>query len=226
MKSHVIISVVAILAAVAIVGSMADEDKSIALSPGVSEGTAAMMNYSQQDLREHPRPPLPRNSPGSWLDSDDYPSTTLHSGLEGRVGFSVTVDVHGEVSDCGVTRSSGVPAFDRRVCNAVSTRARFFPALDGQQEPVRGEYQSTVVWQIDRTSVPDVELRAEVSRAGEVTGCVWTGGSALPGDLLPVCVAAWRERQRVRKEAVYGQVPMTILLEDARQYMRETQAGR
>lgn len=99
-------------------------------------------------LARYPRSPVPRTYPGDWVRSEDYPGVALNNDLEGRLSFKVAVDPYGEVTDCTITRSSGFRAFDDRACAAISTRARFYPAFDENQQPVAGTYASSVRWVI------------------------------------------------------------------------------
>ncbi|PZO72044.1 MAG: hypothetical protein DI636_01545 [Pelagerythrobacter marensis] len=99
---------------------------------------------SSERLAEFPRAPLPKGSPGRWLISDDYPRGAETAGLEGVLSFRLDVDPFGEVTSCEILKSSLVRSLDARACNALSTRARFYPALDENQQPVAGSYNGTV----------------------------------------------------------------------------------
>jgi TonB family protein len=107
-------------------------------------------DFSDEEPVAFPRPARPRTNPGTWLNTDDYPTAALIGDLEGTVRFTVEVDPFGEVTNCEITQSSGVDAFDKKVCAAVSTRARFIPAYDENQRPVVSTYSSSVRWQIPR----------------------------------------------------------------------------
>ena len=72
----------------------------------------------------------------------------LANEAEGHLSFRVTVDVYGEVVDCVITKSSGIKVFDQRACDTVSTRARFYPAFNAEQQPVQGTYTTSVRWAI------------------------------------------------------------------------------
>jgi protein TonB len=76
--------------------------------------------------------------PNWWITPGDYPESASGTGLYGALAYRVAVDTFGEVTGCEVTQSSGVAAFDHRACAAVSTRARFYPAQDHQQQTVAG----------------------------------------------------------------------------------------
>ena len=90
----------------------------------------------------------PRNNPGSWVTTNDYPSIAIRLEQEGTTGFKVTVGADGRVLDCMVTQSSGHPALDSATCKNVTRRARFKPAMDGFGEKTAGSYSSSVRWQL------------------------------------------------------------------------------
>ncbi|PZT85044.1 MAG: hypothetical protein DI637_12855 [Citromicrobium sp.] len=108
----------------------------------------AAVRLSQPSM-EGPRGAIPSTAPGTWVRSQDYPQMALDGDIEGRTVFSVTVSEFGEVSACQIIKPSGYKEFDDRVCSAVSTRAKFFPALDKNDLPVEGRYTNTVVWRLE-----------------------------------------------------------------------------
>lgn len=59
-----------------------------------------------------------------------YPPRALAAHEEGTVGFSVTVDRAGGVTECHVTQSSGHPLLDQETCNLITLHAQF-PAQQG-----------------------------------------------------------------------------------------------
>jgi protein TonB len=97
-----------------------------------------------------PKGATPRGKPGSWATTDDYPSRALREEKEGVTRFSVQVNAEGRVTSCTVTGSSGTPELDDAACRAISRRARFKPATNGEGEPVAGSYSNSVRWQIPK----------------------------------------------------------------------------
>ena len=97
---------------------------------------------------EGPRGPFPRTPSSTWVQSDDYPWSAIRNEFEGWTGFRLTVSELGEATSCEVSEPSGHPELDRRACNAIMTRARFYPALDNDGRPTEGAYQSRVVWKL------------------------------------------------------------------------------
>jgi protein TonB len=97
-----------------------------------------------------PKGAQPKGNPGSWATTDDYPSRALREEKEGVTRFTVTVTPEGRVGSCTVTGSSGTPELDDAACRAITRRARFNPATDGDGKPVAGTYSNSVRWQIPK----------------------------------------------------------------------------
>lgn len=92
--------------------------------------------------------PVPKNSPGGWANTNDYPNSALQQEREGVTRFRVTVGPNGRVTDCTVTGSSGHADLDRVTCDKVKSRARFDPALDSNGQPTSGSYSNAVRWKM------------------------------------------------------------------------------
>ena len=92
----------------------------------------------------------PRNNPGEWIRSRDYPKAALKENREGNVSFTLSVDARGRVSNCSVTRSSGHADLDEATCDAVKRRARFEPARDSSGQAITGTFSSSVGWRLPR----------------------------------------------------------------------------
>jgi TonB family protein len=90
----------------------------------------------------------PRNNPGSWATTNDYPSKALMELREGTAGFRLTVGPTGIVTHCEITSTSGWSDLDAATCSNVTRRARFDPALDRNGEPTTGFYSNRVSWAI------------------------------------------------------------------------------
>ncbi len=91
-----------------------------------------------------------KGNPGSWANTNDYPSRALSQEREGTTGFRVTVGPDGRVADCQITSSSGHADLDAATCTNVKRRARFAPALDDDGNPTTGSYSNRVRWQIPK----------------------------------------------------------------------------
>jgi protein TonB len=97
-----------------------------------------------------PKNPEPRGNPGRWATTDDYPSRALREEREGVTRFTLQVNAEGRVTDCTVTGSSGSPDLDEAACRALTRRARFKPATNGDGQEVPGTYSNSVRWQIPK----------------------------------------------------------------------------
>lgn len=100
--------------------------------------------------RVQPKAAEPRGNPGSWANSNDYPSRALREEREGVTRFSVSIGPDGRVTSCQVTGSSGHPDLDSTTCNLIQRRARFRPATDGNGDPTTGSWSSAVRWEIPK----------------------------------------------------------------------------
>jgi periplasmic protein TonB len=101
-------------------------------------------------VEDKSRPAKPKNNPGSWATTNDYPSRALSQEREGTTTFRVTVGADGKVADCSVTGSSGHGDLDAATCSNVKRRARFDPALSKDGSPTTGSYSNRVTWRIPK----------------------------------------------------------------------------
>ncbi len=92
----------------------------------------------------------PRGNPGSWANSNDYPSRALREEREGVTRFRVSVGPDGRITGCQVTGSSGHGDLDEATCSLVTRRGRFNPAKDGEGQPTSDSWSSAVRWQIPK----------------------------------------------------------------------------
>lgn len=109
--------------------------------------------------------PIPTNSPGTWISTEDYPPAALDSRAQGAVGYTLTVDSAGKVTDCKIVSSSGSAALDDRTCSLLRDRARFNVAT---AEPARF-YSSHIRWALPaqmaaEQQMPPIEVSSTVSR--------------------------------------------------------------
>jgi TonB family protein len=94
------------------------------------------------------RPPKPRNNPGLWVNTIDYPTRSLRDEEEGTSSFRLSVGPDGLVKACAITASSGSALLDAATCSNITRRARFEPALDIEGNPTVGSYSNRVAWRI------------------------------------------------------------------------------
>jgi len=93
-------------------------------------------------------PPIPKNNPGTWANTSDYPALALREFREGITAFKVDVSVDGRVTNCAITSSSGHADLDKVTCDNVVARAQFYPAQDKKGVATTGSYSNRVRWQI------------------------------------------------------------------------------
>jgi TonB family protein len=99
-----------------------------------------------------------------------YPSRALAAHEEGAVGFSVTIDRSGAVTQCQVTRSSGHPLLDQETCNVITLHAQFQPeqGLSGSQ--VR-THEGVITWRLPASTAQLAAPQAIASSGGDKVIC-------------------------------------------------------
>jgi protein TonB len=80
------------------------------------------------------------------IRASDYPRHLGNSDIGGHVGVTFTVQVSGGVTNCHVTRSSGVPDLDRLTCRLIEERFRFRPSTDRSGRPISEEVDYDHDW--------------------------------------------------------------------------------
>ena len=82
-----------------------------------------------------------------------YPKRALEAREEGAVGFTVTLDSKGDVTNCQVTRSSGHPLLDQETCKLVTLNAVFKP--DPSMGPSQTKtHDGTITWKLPNSTAP------------------------------------------------------------------------
>ena len=79
------------------------------------------------------------------LVDEDLPRW-VPEGFSGTVHLRFTVGVKGRVTDCTVTRSSGLPDLDTMTCRLIVKRLRYRPTLDRNGRPVPDTVTGTQTW--------------------------------------------------------------------------------
>jgi Gram-negative bacterial TonB protein C-terminal len=90
----------------------------------------------------------PKQSPGKWVVSSDYPLDMLAAGQPAIVEFRLSIGSDGVPTACHIQSTTRPKEFDDAVCKSVMRRARFEPALDAQGQPLASYYRNTVRFQI------------------------------------------------------------------------------
>jgi periplasmic protein TonB len=76
-----------------------------------------------------------------------YPPRALAAREEGAVGFKVTFDGKGAVTECQVTHTSGHPLLDQETCNLVTLHAEFKPEPGGSVSQLRTR-DGVIAWKL------------------------------------------------------------------------------
>ena len=85
-----------------------------------------------------------------------YPKRALAAKEEGAVGFTVSLDSAGEVTDCRVTHSSGHPLLDEETCKIITLNAVFKP--DPSLGPSQTKsHEGVIAWKLPAS---DTQLAA------------------------------------------------------------------
>ncbi len=90
----------------------------------------------------------PKEEPGRWLRSSDYPIKMLNEGQPALVEFRLMVDEIGKVTGCHIQETTRPKEFDKAVCSGLQKRAAFAPAVDASGNPVKSFWRSRVRFQL------------------------------------------------------------------------------
>lgn len=76
-----------------------------------------------------------------------YPPRAIKAREQGVVGFRVSIDAKGAVTDCQVIQSSGHPLLDQETCKLITLNAEFAPesGLSGSQVRTR---DGVITWKL------------------------------------------------------------------------------
>ena len=88
---------------------------------------AAGLLVAVPSLAQAPDPKAAQNAANWEVFQQFYPPRAIAAHEEGAVGFKVTLDSKGLVTDCKVTHSSGYPLLDQETCNVITLHAQFKP---------------------------------------------------------------------------------------------------
>lgn len=76
-----------------------------------------------------------------------YPPRAIAAREEGAVGFTVTLDSKGDVTNCQVTHTSGHPLLDQETCKLITINAMFKP--DPNLGPSQTKtHEGMIVWKL------------------------------------------------------------------------------
>lgn len=95
-------------------------------------------------------PPVPLNSPASWMGSNDYPESSTRRGENGIVQFRLNIGQDGAIEGCHVLYRTNPDEFADLTCKLIQKRAKFQPARDANGNPTRSFFVSKVRWMVRR----------------------------------------------------------------------------
>jgi periplasmic protein TonB len=122
--------------------------------PTILGPTTTLQGDSGEIILPQPKPAdltagvRPKGNPGEWVTTEDYPSSALRSGQEGRSVLQLDIGANGQPAACSVAQSSGSDDLDRTACRLLMRRAHFTPAKNAKGEATTASYTSSVLWRI------------------------------------------------------------------------------
>ena len=93
--------------------------------------------FDVEEQKNRMRGAVPLSNPVRWIRPEDYPVQQLRNGKVAIIQFRLDVDEHGKTTNCIIQRSIGDDAFDKTVCRNIMKRAKFQPALDKNNKPIK-----------------------------------------------------------------------------------------
>lgn len=90
--------------------------------------------------------PVPQTSPGTWVNSSDFPSSDLRTSTNAIVNFRLMVNEVGRVTACKIQEATQNEKLSQVTCNLMTQRAKFAPAVNAAGRPVPGYYINSVRW--------------------------------------------------------------------------------
>lgn len=132
-----------------------------------------------------PLPPMPKvrakpvESPGGWINPDDYPPVALRHEMTGISAFRLFVDATGKPTYCQITTGSGFEVLDNAACDRLMEHGKFLPARDSKGKVVADVWTSRVVWRLPYADPQPLREGTgigtlRISKLGIVTDCVVT----------------------------------------------------
>ncbi len=92
------------------------------------------------------RPAQAMRNPPSLFMPADYPSEALAQRAQGATRYRLQVSEDGRAERCDIERSSGSAALDQATCQVLTSRSRFYPALNSEGRPVASIFAGTIRW--------------------------------------------------------------------------------
>jgi hypothetical protein len=91
----------------------------------------------------------PIGSAADWVRAEDFSSSEWNKAAV--TTYDLMVDPNGIPVSCVVTGTSGSDEVDKVACSSLMARARFFPARDGQGDPIAEARHGHIRWHPEKT---------------------------------------------------------------------------
>jgi TonB family protein len=171
-----------------------------------AQGAPEPLDAQRVPAPYNPHRATPKNNPGSWVSTNDYPVRAIREERQGRTGFSVTVDANGFVTSCRITETSGHADLDDATCVNVTKRALFNPAVDAQGRAVASTYTTGVMWKIPEDYQDDYREAAVENRG------------AFPRPPATLGYAEWPENEdypvAARSPRIQGETTVELVIDE------------
>ena len=79
---------------------------------------------------------------------EDYPPEALAQGVQGSTEFRLQLNKAGRVEKCEIERSSGNAALDQATCRVITSRARFYPAINAAGRATPSVFTGMIEWKM------------------------------------------------------------------------------
>jgi hypothetical protein len=86
----------------------------------------------------------PVGNVGNWITTNDYPTKMLAVGQPALIEFRIDVDESGKALACHIQATTRPKEFDDAVCKSIMRRAKFTPALDAENNPIKSYWKNSV----------------------------------------------------------------------------------
>ena len=138
-------------------------------------------------VAQTPDPKAAQNAANWDVFQQFYPKRAIAAKEEGAVGFKVTLDSKGLVTDCQITHSSGHPLLDQETCNIITLHAQFKsdPGLSPSQIHTS---EGMIAWKLPASATTLAVPRAVQSAELDKVVCKKTIRTGTLADVERVCL--------------------------------------
>jgi len=136
--------------------------------------------------------------------SRNYPPESLKRGEQGRVGFQLTFEADGTLTECAVSQSSGFVTLDEGTCEMLTKSAKVAPARDSSGRSVRTVRTGYIDWKLPAGANQLAQADLTQAKATEPLICKRT---SMPGSIIKkikrcMTKSEWAAQDRIVREEV------------------------